>query len=205
MVGMKTWLYCVSFVSFLIPSFIALYVAGSGVHNAPKDNKTALRQLKQKEAIDLFGDQTLNRQLRATMYENRKKREQSQMTPSSSQHEAYQSTQALEREVTPPFVDVRAPSDQLSRERRESSPQQLPGFAKAVTPLQLNGPNNAGQHSNVADSRASPGVTPAVALPPLLRYNRLPVNHSDHHPSNLRAPEAMPTKRQKTVHNPYQH
>lgn len=216
--GMHVSLVLLCFIRFgsNVLVFIALYVAGSGAHTAPKDNKTALRQLEQKESIDLFGNQSLNRELRARKDENRKKIEQGQRTPSSSQHEPYPSTLPLEREVTPTSVHVRASSDQLSREGRESSPQQPPCFTKAseiavtVTPRQPNGPHSAGQHPNAAESRASspavtsPGVTPTVALPPLSRYNPLPVNHSDH-PSNLRAAEALPTKRQKVVHNPYQH
>jgi Rad52/22 family double-strand break repair protein len=207
----KRWRYFVSLVSVLIPVFVALYVAGNGVHTAPKDNKTALRQLKQKEAIELFGDQSLNRELRATIDENREKIEQGQRTPSNSQHEPNQSTLPLEREVTPPSVEVRASSAHLSREGRESSPQQHPGYTKAVTPRQPNSPHYAGgQRPNVADSRtsspaaASPGVTPTVSLPPLPRSNPLPVHNSEH-PSNARATESMPTKRQKVVHNPYQH
>lgn len=206
----RSWHYCVSFVLFLISVFIALYVAGSGAHTAPNDNKTALRQLKQKEAIELFGAQSLNRELRATVDENRKQIEQGQRTPSNSQTEPYQSTLPLEREVTPPSVGVRVSSEPLSGKGRESSPQQHFGCTKAVTPRQPNSPHSAVQRPNVADSRTpspavdSPVDTPTVTLPPLPRYNPLPVNKSEH-ALNARATEPMPTKRQKVVHNPYQH
>jgi hypothetical protein len=192
---------------------LALYVAGNGMHTAPKDNKTALKQLKEQEAMDLFGNQSLNREIRASvrMVETKTNIEQGETTPP---HESFQSMLPLEREVTPPLVNVQASSGHVS------SPRQYFGFTKLselgamVTPQQPHGLHHAGQHPNLdlENSRtfspavASPGVTPTVSLPPSLRYNPLPENHPDQ-PTNLPAAEeamATCTKRQKVAHNPYQ-
>lgn len=161
--------------------------------------------------MDLFGDQSFNRELHAStrMDETQTKIKQGEKTPSSSPQESIQSALPPEMKVTPPLVNVRASSD------HGSSPQQHFGFTKAselgamVTPQQPIGLHHADQHPNLhlEHSRAcslvvaSPGVTPIIPPPPPHFCNGMPGNHQ---PTNPSAGEATATKRQKLAHNPYQ-
>ena len=205
---------------------IALYVAGSGMHRAPIDNKMALRDLERQEALNLFGNQKALYELRAKNMEDAAHQDSTTeqdaaadggkppANPSDGNERepkrSHQAAPALERQMTPPGLAASFPHGNYSTNR--NSPPQLigHGFTRAselgvtVTPGQQ---GTCPQHSTtLGTTNTSPLSTRTLPTsrpspPPVPRYTPL-TEQSPPNNSNQQT-HAIPTKRQKIVHNPY--
>lgn len=197
----------------------ALYTHGSGMNRAPRDNKTALRDLERQEASDLFGNQHVLRVIArarnvdaaaTTSIENQNET----VASTGNAQGVLPPTATLERQTTPPLSNVTN-----SGGSKENSPSQLGhGFARAsevagimVTPgqQQTNEMNAASANSSATTSPqqhnhqgTSPSTSNKPSPPPRfasLNTQPSPANNTHHQPG-----DENPLKRQKVVHNPYQ-
>lgn len=193
-----------------MPSNIALYVPGSALDRAPVDNRTALRQLERREARDLFGNQDAIRarnaqempvppteQTREQEASNRQDQQAPNFPPPPSN---------LQRQTTPPG------GTQINN---ETSPSQLGhGFTRAselgvmVTPGQeVVRPSATQQVVTMAGPPQQQGFAEGSpnAAANGAQYSQLNTQPSTQRspPSNMNHQRVM--KRQKVVHNPYQH
>jgi len=176
------------------------------MNRAPRDNKTALRDLEQQEASDLFGNQKALHELRAKNMqeannaagETASSREQEPRIPPPP------SVGTLVRQNTPPTLAA-AHGNQGSK---ENSPSQLGhGFARAselggvmVTPGEAATANNS-PYSTTSPQQGSPPPGTKPSPPSVPRYATQAAQRS---PPSHNTQQANPMKRQKVVHNPYQ-
>lgn len=207
-------------------SWIALYIYGNGMNRAPKDNKTALRDLERQEASHMFGNQKALHELRArnmqqaaaaatTTIENQ---QPTSVTTAPSNRNEQQQQQVdganppppatLQRQTTPPGG---APA---THGNKQTPPAQQLGhgftrvseLAVMVTPGQQAATATGATTTSRPQQQASPNALNTQPSPATARYGhpstQPPARHSP--PFSNTNQQAHPMKRQKVVHNPYQ-
>ena len=191
----------------------ALYLYGNGMNRAPKDNKTALRDLEQQEASDLFGNQNALRELRAKSMQEAAAAAASEKQGDSDKDISH-NTGTLETRMPPPpkTTLVRQntpPTVAATNHGKENSPSQLGhGFMRAselgvvVTPGQQAGVSGV-SYQATSPQQQTPYHATKPSPPSVPRYAPLETQPSQRSPAS-NGNQANPLKRQKVVHNPYQ-